>query len=243
VKRLLAAVLGALGAAQARGQSGSLSPSAPTAFVMMAGKDTFSLEQYTRTGNVISGTWVVMHPPGVFVHDYRITVGGDGIPTRYVMKYSTPGAPTPPLLDSVAVSYGPDSAGLVFYRRDSTVSRRVAIHEGFPLLGQSFVGIELALMRLRRIGVDSSAIAVHPPSNPSGQATLASVRFFSRDSALVDGALVHLAADGRILGLRSGRFELRRVDSLDLAGLTDGFVKAFARRTPSPSLPGWTDQR
>ena len=42
---------------------------APTAFLTTIGKDTFCLEQYTRAGNVISGSWVVMHPPGVFVHD------------------------------------------------------------------------------------------------------------------------------------------------------------------------------
>jgi hypothetical protein len=33
-----------------------------------------------------------MHPPGVFVHDYRITPDKDGLPARYTMKYSTPGA-------------------------------------------------------------------------------------------------------------------------------------------------------
>jgi len=63
----------------------------PTAFVTTVGKDTFCLEQYTRTKNVISGTWTVLHPPGVYVHDYRITLGDDGVPVRYTMKYSTPG--------------------------------------------------------------------------------------------------------------------------------------------------------
>ena len=70
-----------------------------TAFVTTVGKDTFCLEQYTRTKNVISGTWTVLHAPGVYVHDYRITLGDDGVPVRYTMKYSTPGAATPPDLD------------------------------------------------------------------------------------------------------------------------------------------------
>src|SRR5215831_10174228 len=82
----------------------------PTAFLTTTGSDTFCLEQYTRTKNVISGTWTVMHPPGVYVHDYRITLGDDGVPVRYTMKYSTPGAATPPDLDSLTVDYGPDSA-------------------------------------------------------------------------------------------------------------------------------------
>lgn len=42
----------------------------PTAFLMTTGTDTFCLEQFVRRGNVVSGTWVVLHPPGVYVHDY-----------------------------------------------------------------------------------------------------------------------------------------------------------------------------
>jgi len=53
-----------------------------TAFLTTIGKDTFCLEQYSRAGNVISGTWVVLHPPGVFVHDYRIILGNDSVPVQ-----------------------------------------------------------------------------------------------------------------------------------------------------------------
>jgi hypothetical protein len=204
---------------------------APTAFLTTIGKDTFCLEQYTRAGNVISGSWVVMHPPGVFVHDYQLTLGNDGLPARYTMKYSTPGAATPADLDSLTVVYGRDSASLVFYQRDSSLTRRIAMHEGFPLLGQSFVGVELAMMRLRKMRVDSSTISLHPPSDPSGRARRVPVRFVAAESALVGGDVrVHVAADGSILGLRSGPLELRRVDAFDMSRLVDGFVKAYAPR-------------
>jgi hypothetical protein len=203
----------------------------PTSFLTTIAKDTFGLEQYSRVANVITGTWVVLHPPGVFVHDFRLTLGDDGLPARYTMRYSTPGALTRPDLDSVSVIYGRDSATLAFFRRDSSVTRRIAMREGFPLLGQSFVGVELALMRLRSLHVDSSAIALHPPSDPSGQMTRAPVRFFAGDSAVVAGAMrIHVDTDGRILGLRSGPFELKRVEAFDMTGITDGFVKAFAPR-------------
>jgi hypothetical protein len=206
-------------------------PSIATAFLTTIGKDTLCFEQYSRAGNVISGTWVVLHPPGVFVHDYRITLGNDGLPVHYTMKYSTPGAPTPPDLDSLAVIYGRDSASLAFFRRDSSFTRRVAMHEAFPLLGQSFVGIELALMRLRSMRVDSSTITLHPPSDPASPITLAPVRFFAGDSALVTPAMrVHVGADGRILGLRFGPAELRRVEAFEMSKSVDGFVKAFAPR-------------
>jgi len=206
-------------------------PASPTAFLTTIGKDTFCLEQYSRAGNVISGTWVVLHPPGVFVHDYAITLSNDGLPVRYTMKYSTPGAPTPPNLDSLAVAYGRDSASLTFFLRDSSITRRIAMHEGFPLLGQSFVGVELALTRLRRLRADSSTIALHPPSDPAGKMTLAPVRFLAGDSAVVAGAIrLHVAADGSILGLRSGPLELRRVEPFETSSIVDGFVKAFAPR-------------
>ena len=202
-----------------------------TAFLTTIGKDTFCLEQYTRAGNAISGTWVVLHPPGVFVHDYRITLGNNGLPARYTMKYSTPGAPTPPDLDSVTVIYGRDSASLEFFRRDSSFTRRMAMHQAFPLLGQSFVGVELALMQLRSMRVDSSTITLHPPSDPASPITLAPVRFFAGDSALLAGIIrIHVGDDGRILGLRSGPAELRRVAPFDMSTSIDGFVKAFAPR-------------
>src|SRR5262249_34542520 len=139
----------------------------PTSFVTTVGKDTFCLEQYTRDGNVVVGTWVVMHPPGVYVHDYRITLNRDGVPTCYSMIYSTPGSLTRPDLDSLTVTYGRDSADLRFFERDSSYARRIAMHEAFPLLGQSFVGVELALTRLRRMHVDSTTITLHPPSEPN----------------------------------------------------------------------------
>src|SRR5215831_2198665 len=104
----------------------------PTSFITTIGKDTFCLEQYTRTGNVVSGTWVVMHPPGVYVHDYRITLDKDGIPSRYTMVYSTPGSLPPRDPDSLTVTYGRDSAELRFFERDSTFTRRIAMHEAFP---------------------------------------------------------------------------------------------------------------
>jgi hypothetical protein len=202
----------------------------PTSFVTTVGKDTFCLEQYVRTGNVVSGTWVVMHPPGVYVHDYRITLGDDGIPTRYVMKYSTPGSPTPSL-DSLTVAYGRDSAELRFFERDSSFTRRIAMHEAFPLLGQSFVGVELALTRLRRMHADSMTITLHPPSEPNRPMTVAPIRFVGKDSAYLGAAVrLSVAADGGILGLRSGALELRRVAPYDIRAITDGFVKAYAPR-------------
>ena len=103
--------------------------------------------------------------------------------------------------------------------------------EAFPLLGQSFVGVELALTRLRRMHVDSSTITLHAPSEPA-KAPIAAMVTFVGDSALIGAARIHLAPDGTILGLRFGPTELRRVPSLDMPALVDGFVRSFAHRPP-----------
>src|SRR5262249_25034952 len=118
-----------------------------------------------------------------------------------------------------------------FFERDSAYTRRIAMHEAFPLLGQSFVGVELALTRLRRMHLDSTTVTLHPPSEPTRPITLAPLRFVGNDSALLGGAVrVHVASDGSIGGLRSGSLELRRVAAYDIRAVTDGFVNAFAPR-------------
>ena len=207
-----------------------LSQSTPTTFLTTVGKDTFCFEQYARKGNVVSGTWVVMHSPGVFVHDYTIALSNDGLPTHYTMKYTTPGDPNPPQLDSLDVVYGRDSATIVFILRDSSFTRRVAMHDAFPLLGQSFVGVELALTRLRRMHVDSASVTLHPPSQPNSPITIAPVRFIGSDSAELGPIRVHIAGDARILELHSGTLDMRRVAPIDVRAVTDGFVKEFAPR-------------
>jgi hypothetical protein len=202
----------------------------PTAFLTTTGKDTFCLEQFVRRGNVVSGTWVVLHPPGVYVHDYRITLADDGLPVAYTMMYTTPGAPTPPGLDSVSVTYGRDSATLVSFRKDSTTTRRIAMREAFPLVGQSYVGVELALERLRRMHLDSSTVMLHAPTEPNRSVMVLPVRFFSDSASIGAGIRAQVAANGNILGFRSGPTELRRVGPFAMSALVDGFVKSMAPR-------------
>ena len=207
-----------------------LSQSTPTTFLTTAGKDTFCFEQYSRKGNIVSGTWVVMHPPGVYVHDYTIALSNDGLPTHYTMKYTTPGEPNPPQLDSVDIVYSRDSATIKFIEKDTIISRRVAMRDAFPLLGQSFVGIELALTRLRRKQVDSASVTLHAPTQPELPITVAPLRFVGSDSAVLQSIRMHIAGDGRILELQQGALNVRRIEPIDVRALTGGFVNAFAPR-------------
>ena len=208
----------------ARGQA------ARAAFVTTIGKDTFALEQYARDGNVISGTWVVFHPPGVFAHDYHITLSPNGDPVRYTMKYSTPGAPTKPDFDSVIVEYHPDTATYALVLKDSTMTRRVAMQNAFPNLGQSWVGLELGLARLRRSGVDSGVIVLNEVTQPELGTRRLPVKFFGADSVMIGSNRALISADGSLLGMTAGRLTIHRVPSLDMPSLVKGFVDAFAPR-------------
>ena len=194
------------------------------------GKDTLCFEQYTRIGDVVTGSWVVMHPPGVFVHDYRIVLDRDGIPTRYEMKYSEPLSATPPALQSMSIDYGRDTATYVMTLRDSVVTQKVALHEAFPLLGQSFVGLDLAMQRVRRGHMDTATVVLNAPTQPTVPAVKLAIHFFG-DSATVGPAMhAHVGPDGSLVDMSTGPFTVHHLASLDVAQLTKHFVDAYAPR-------------
>jgi hypothetical protein len=206
---------------------------AQTAAVLTTvGTDTFSFERYARRGNVVTGTWVVLHAPGVYVHDYRITLGPDGLPVHYSMKYSVPIAlsDTPPALDSVALEYGRDTVTYTFVSRDSTFTRKAVLHEAFPFLGQSIVGLDLALRRLRAAHADSGVIVANETSNLVTPPRTLSVRF-AADSAFVGSTMrVHVAPDGGLLDLSDRGSVVHPATALDVVQLTKQFVDAYTPR-------------
>ena len=44
-------------------------------FIVVQGNDTVSLEQFTRSGNTVSGVWISNQSGQVQVHDYTLTLG------------------------------------------------------------------------------------------------------------------------------------------------------------------------
>ena len=226
--RPLFAAIGLLSATRA----GAQAPNATASFVTTQGKDTISIEQYTRAGNTLTGV-LVAHLRGTQVHDYVLTLGADGMPARYEMTYSIPGVtPAPGAFRSVSITYGRDSATYVTVT-DTALKQRVAMTRAYPLLGKSVVGLELALARLHSHHTDSANIVVNLPTgpDPSHKPNTLPVTFFGPDSARIAGALVaRLDRDGRLLVLHAGPAETRRVTSLDVATLVAGFVATNAQR-------------
>ena len=78
-------------------------PPTATAFPRRSGRTRSASNNTVAPATLSPGHGVVLHPPGVFVHDYRITLGNDGLPVQYAMKFSTPGAAAPPDSANLAV--------------------------------------------------------------------------------------------------------------------------------------------
>jgi hypothetical protein len=104
------------------------------------------------------------------------------------------------------------------------------MRDAFPVLGQSWVGLELALGRLRRTGVDSGALVTNAPTQPSAGATRFPVRFLRGDSIMIGDNRAVVSADGSLLGLVGVQLVVHRVSTLDMPALVKSFVDAFAPR-------------
>jgi len=201
---------------------------AAASFVTTQAGDTLAIEQYVRQGNTVTGDWV-SNQGSTQLHHYTLTLGPDGLPTHYDMRYSVPGlAAGPGSLRSVVIDYGADSATYVT-TRDSAVTARVAMRGAVPLLGKSVVGLDLALARLLAAHVDSGRIVVNLPTGPVLTPFVLPVEFQGRDSATIAGTTrARFDAAGRFVGLSSDGVETRRVRALEVDRLIAGFVAEHA---------------
>ena len=192
-----------------------------SSFVTLQGKDTVAIEQYIRAGNSIVGAWI-QNQGGVYVHDYSLALRDDGWPAQYVMTLYT----TRPHTFLLSVTYGADSATRIVVRDSNAFTERVAVQKAFPQAALSIVGVALALERARRAHADSTSIIVDR-AEVRGPPAAQPVRFFGGDSALIGAATwVRVDAAGRLLALREGPRETRRVASLPVAKLLSSFVSA-----------------
>jgi hypothetical protein len=192
-----------------------------SSFLTVQGKDTVAIEQYVRTGNVITGAWI-QNQGGVYVHDYSLVLRDDGWPSQYVMTLYT----SRPHTFLLSVAYGSDSATRIIVRDSVAVTERVVAQKAFPQGALSIAGLALALERVRRTPVDSTAIPLDR-AEIRGVSPILPVRFFGSDSARIGTSTwARIDRDGRLLALRDGRRDTRRVSSLPVAKLLAGFVSA-----------------
>ena len=192
-----------------------------SSFVTLQGKDTIAIEQYVRSGNVITGAWI-QNQGGVYVHDYSLVLRDDGWPAQYVMTLYT----SRPHTFLLSVTYGSDSATRIIVRDSVAVTERVVAQKAFPQGALSIAGLALGLERVRRTAVDSASIALDR-AEIRGVSPRLPVRFFDSDSARIGAATwARIDRDGRLLALRQGPRDTRRVSSLPVAKVLAGFVRA-----------------
>lgn len=184
-------------------------PISSGAFVVRLGRDTLSVEQFTRTANRLEGD-LVRRSPTTNVTHYVVNTGPDGSITSVQLTMKRPDG-------SVVRSASPQIPASTFL-----------------MLPESYAPYELWLAQLRSTKRDSADVTVVAPlGGPAGKLA---TRMLPRDSARVwfFGSPLRLRVDGagRLLGL-DGRattlkYEVSRVASADIAKVTGSFAERDA---------------
>lgn len=191
------------------------------AFVQTIGRDTISLEQYTRSGNTITGRWLTTYG-SMTMHDYVLTLRPDGTVEHLKLSvFLVRGG----VLGDNDITFGRDSATVVI-KRDSVITRRVAAADAFPILGQTIAMWE-AITRHQRAAKQDSALVTLMESF-GGQLARAPAVFIGRDSANLAGWRFALDAEGGVMGGGArlspvAQRRIQRVASVDIPGALKSF--------------------
>ena len=204
----------------------------PVTFIITAGKDTVSFEQFIRAGDSITGVWIPNNGQ-VQVHDYVLKLDADGLPLRYDMAVSFPDGAghLPPTEAKYVLEFGSDSLTLTTGRANP-VTRRIAMKRGtYPAVGWSVLDRELALTRLRAARADSGDFSFTQISGGrTAPAQVVPVRFVGADSAIVGTTHYKVDGSGHLLGWRlPDGGEARRVPPIDAKQYEDALIAADAR--------------
>jgi hypothetical protein len=230
---LLAAVVAAapaLGAQPARPDG---------AFVILLGRDTISLERFTRTSEGINHEQVLRSPQATLRHTHIGLAAGDRIGELFVMLHEIGGALDAPLIAStkLTVAGSGDSASIVATRGDSTSpARTVPVErEMIPMISSAFLPYEMASMRLRARKADSIQVTF---LNAGGQTLPVTVTRIGGDSVRLTNPFYRFRAkvdgQGRILGLAGEvgtpfQATVVRVPDVDIDGTAKAWKAADAR--------------
>jgi len=193
--------------------------SSATTFVIVRGKDTVSLEQFSRAGNTITGVWIA-NQGQVQVHDYVLELDAAGVPKRYDMAVSFPDGAghLPPTEAKYLLEFGSDSVTLTTGRANPVTRRAPMKHGTYPAVGFAAVDRELGLTRLRAAHADSGDFAFTQISGGgAAPAKTVTARFVGADSATVGDTHFKVDKAGHLLGwiLPNGA-EARRGTPIDV---------------------------
>lgn len=204
------------------------------AYVTTLGADTVAVEQFTRTGNVLTGDYVT-RPGGAIVNHYVLKFDVNNVPSGLTLtQQRADGKPIPNGPKSVTLTIG-DKESVIVIQRDSVTTRKFTVSNTFPLLGTSLGMFEVAFLHLRTLKGDSVSFA-GLPMNARELPDPIQVKFIGADSARVWSAQgpLYLQVDptGKIMGLNGdatgAKIHAKRVASLDMQKLIAAFGAADA---------------
>jgi len=125
------------------------------AFVVRLGKDTVSLEQYTRTATQLRGEYVLRTPRSVH-RSYTADLNPDGTIRRFELVTHNIGGGPGPMETKASVVFSGDSATITSPKGDSTMTQRIAVAKGmWPYQFYSYGTFEQMARWSRTAGKDS----------------------------------------------------------------------------------------
>jgi hypothetical protein len=135
-------------------------PAESGAFVVTLGNDTVAVDQYTRVGDRIEGSFM-QRAPRTIVTKYVITLNPSGMPSLYEVTQRQPdgGLVPPNNVRHATVTFTGDSA-ITQIQRDTLVTRRVAARGAFPFINFAVSMYALPIAALRAANRDSAMYAI-----------------------------------------------------------------------------------
>ena len=211
------------------------------AFIVRLGDDTIVVEKFSRNGNTYSVEQALRSPSARLFHTHVVLKPSGDLASLSYMQHSI-GPNLGPVLATTDVKVVGDSATLFGKLGGRTVvNRRVAAPAGsLPTLPSSYVGYELASMRLVASGQDSMPAHLLGPNGT----TDVDVRrvgpdsvFFTFDPTTTYRA--HVDTQGRILHMHAPfttfKIQLARVADVNVAQMAAAWSAAPAMGILSPA--------
>ena len=239
----IAAALAALCAAPLvlSGLAAQAPAAAPTGFVLRIGRDTFSVERFSRSGDKVEGQCLT-RSPGTMLFDYAVQLNADGTAKQFQTRLGG---------NQVTVAFAGDTATITTgaAATDSGAPapepnvRRVPAAAALPNISGCWAFMELATRRFVTSGapeVQQTMLGARADS-----ANLLPLARVSMDSVTITPFptltyRVQVDAQGRVLGARwPGEWRLSRVGAPDMAALATAWAdRPLGPLSPADSVSG-----
>lgn len=130
-----------------------------SAYVVLLGRDTIAVDQFTRVGDRLEGT-LVMRAPRTTLTRYVVTLNADGTPATVESSARLPdGTPVPNAARGVTVRYTADSA-VTRIQRDTAIIFRSAAPGTWPYLNYAVAFFQMPIDAMRAARRDSLVASI-----------------------------------------------------------------------------------